>query len=307
MRRVVYRRHGGPEVLEVDEAPRPEPGEGELLVAVHAIGVSLPVVRLSRADSTALPHVPGGEVVGRIVAIGQGVTGWKLGQRAAGLAFTGAYAEYATVAAPFLSPIPDNVDDAAAVALVRSGQVALGALRVGGFQAGESVLVTAAAGSVGNLAIQLATIFGASRVVGAIGDDSKAAFVRSVGAHEVIRYGQIGDPVDVVLDGAGGEAQNAALQQLAPFGRLVSFNAVGQPVDVNDLRYNARAVIGFAMAHLASRRPEVYARHRQELWDLNAQGVLKPAIHATLPLDQAAEAHRIMESRASQGKIVLTP
>ena len=89
-------------------------------------------------------------------------------------------------------------------------------------------------------------------------------------------------------------AQNAALHQLAPFGRLVSFNAAGQPVDVNELRYNARGVIGFAMAHLASRRPEVYARHRQELWDLHAQGALKPAIHATLPLDRVAEAHRIM-------------
>ncbi|WP_211770865.1 quinone oxidoreductase family protein [Kutzneria sp. CA-103260] len=307
MRRVVHRRHGGPEVLEVDEASRPVPGENELLVEVRAIGVSLPVVRLTRADSAELPHVPGGEVVGRVAAIGKNVTGWEIGQRAAGLAFTGAYAEYVTVAAPFLAPVPDAVDDATAVALVRSGQVALGALRAGAFQAGESVLITAAAGSVGNLAIQLANAFGASRVVAAVGDDSKADFLRGVGAHEVIRYDQTTEPVDVVLDGAGGEAQNAALQQLAPFGRLVSFNAAGQPVDVNELRYNARGVIGFAMAHLASRRPEVYARHRQELWDLHTRGALKPAIHAILPLEQAAEAHRIMESRASRGKIVLAP
>lgn len=307
MRRIVYRTHGGPEVLEPDQVPIPEPGENELLVEVHAIGVSLPIVRLTRADSTELPHVPGGEVVGRIAAVGRNVTGWEVGQRAVGLAFTGAYAEYAIVAAPLIAPVPDAVDDGAAVSLVRAGQVALGALRAGAFHKGESVLITAAAGAVGHLAIQLANAFGASRVVAAVSDDSKFDFLRSVGAHETIRYGQPIEPVDVVLDGAGGEAQNAALQHLAPLGRLVSFNAAGEPVDVNELRFHARSVIGFAMAHLASRRPEVYARHRRELWDLHAEGAVRPAIHATLPLARAAEAHRIMEARANLGKIVLTP
>jgi NADPH:quinone reductase-like Zn-dependent oxidoreductase len=306
MRRFVYRIHGEPGVLE--QAARPETAGNELLVEVDAIGVSLPIVRLTRSNDTELPHVPGGEVVGRIAAIGSDVTGWELGQRVAGLAFTGAYAEFATVAAPFLAPVPDTVDDGAAISLVRGGQVALGALRAGMFQPGESVLVTAAAGGVGHLVIQLANAFGASRVVAAVGDESKAEFLYGLGAHEVIRYDQTAsEPVDVVLDGAGGPAQNAALQQLAPYGRLVSFNAAGEPVDVNELRFHARSVIGFAMAHLASRRPEVYARHRQELWELCADGTLKPAIHATLPLDQAAEAHRIIESRANLGKILLKP
>jgi NADPH:quinone reductase-like Zn-dependent oxidoreductase len=308
MRRVVHRRHGGPEVLEVEQAARPEPARNELLVEVHAIGVSRPIVRLTRADSTELPHVPGGEVAGRVVAIGPDVAGWEIGQRAAGLAFTGAYAEYAAVAAPFLAPVPDAVDDASAIALVRGGQVALGALRAGMIQPGESVLVTAAAGGVGSLAIQLANALGAGRVVAAVSDDSKADFLHGIGAHEVIRYDQTAaEPVDVVLDGAGGEAQNAALRQLAPYGRLVSYNAAGQSVDVNELRFHARSVIGFAMAHLASRRPEVYARHREELWDLCRHKGLKPAIHATLPLAEAAEAHRIIEARANLGKIVLTP
>jgi NADPH:quinone reductase-like Zn-dependent oxidoreductase len=308
MRRVVFRRHGGPEVLELDQAARPEPAEGELLVEVDAIGVSLPVVRLSRSESAELPQVPGGEVVGRVAAIGPGVTGFALGQRVAGLAFTGAYAEFTRVAAAFLAPVPDGVDDAAAVSLVRGGQVALGTLRASAMQPGESVLVTAAAGAVGHLAIQLARAFGASRVVAAVSDDSKADILRRIGADEVIRYDQTASaPVDVVLDGAGGAAQNAALQQLAPFGRLVSFNAAGEKVDVDELRFHGRSIIGFAMAHLASRRPEVYARHRAELWDLHAKGALRPAVHATLPLAQAAEAHRIMEARANLGKIVLTP
>ncbi|HEY0497421.1 MAG TPA: zinc-binding dehydrogenase [Kutzneria sp.] len=308
MRRVVFRRHGGPEVLELDQAARPAPAEGELLVEVDAIGVSLPIVRLSRSESAELPQVPGGEVVGHVAAIGPGVTGFAPGQRVAGLAFTGAYAEFTPVAAPFVAPVPDGVDDAAAVSLVRGGQVALGTLRASAMQPGESVLVTAAAGAVGHLAIQLARAFGASRVVAAVSDDSKADFLRRIGADEVIRYDQTASaPVDVVLDGAGGAAQNAALQQLAPFGRLVSFNAAGEKVDVDELRFHGRSIIGFAMAHLASRRPEVYARHRAELWDLHAKGALRPAVHATLPLAQAAEAHRIMEARANLGKIVLTP
>jgi NADPH2:quinone reductase len=305
---IVFRRHGGPEVLELDRTARPEPAEGEVLVEVDAIGVSLPIVRLSRSESAELPHVPGGEVVGRVVATGSGATGFDLGQRVAGLAFTGAYAEFTRVAAPFLAPVPDGIDDAAAVSLVRGGQVALGTLRASAMQPGESVLITAAAGAVGHLAIQLAKTFGASRVVAAVSDTSKADFLHGIGADEVIRYDQTASaPVDVVLDGAGGEAQNAALQQLAPFGRLVSFNAAGEKVDVNELRFHGRSIIGFAMAHLAAKRPEVYTRHRQELWDLHRQGALKPAIHATLPLEQAAEAHRIMEARANLGKIVLTP
>lgn len=306
MRRIVFRRHGGPEVLELEQAPRPEPGEGELLIEVDAIGVSRPVVRLTRGNSE-LPHVPGGEVVGRVAAIGAGVTGWRVGQRAAGLAFTGAYAEFVTVSAPFLAPVPDHVDDAAAVALVRSGQVALGTLRAATMQPGESVMITAAAGSVGNLAVQLATALGAGRVVAAVGDIGKAEFLHGIGAHEVITYDQTaGEPVDIVLDGVGGTAQNSALRQLNPFGRLVSFNAAGDLADVNELRFHARTIIGFAMAHLASRRPDVYARHRGELWDLHGQGTLRPAIHGTFKLDAAAEAHRIMESRANLGKIVLT-
>jgi NADPH2:quinone reductase len=300
VRRIACRQHG----LDLEEAPRPTPGEGELLIEVDAIGVSLPVVRLKGTSG----EVPGGDVVGRVAAIGPNVTGWRIGQRVAALAFTGAYAEFVAVSVPFAAPVPDQVGDAAAVALVRGGQVALGTLRAAAMQPGESVLITAAAGGVGHLAIQLAQAFGASRVVAAVGDDTKAAFVREIGANEVIRYDKPdADPVDVVLDGAGGQAQTATLPLLAPFGRFVSFNATGEPVDVNELRFHARSVIGFAMAHFASRRPEVYARHRQELWDLHVEGKLRPAVHATLDLADAAEAHRVIESRANLGKIVLKP
>lgn len=315
MRRVVFREYGGPEVLRVEEEPRPEPRDGELLVEVAAVGVTLPVVRLTHGDGAGsgvpLPHAPGGEIVGRVAAVGAGATGWQVGQRAAGLAFTGGYAEFASVPAGFLTPVPDEVDDAAAVALVRSGQVALGALRAGGLRPGERVLVTAAAGGVGHLAVQLARCLGAGHVVAAVGTATKNDFLRGLGADDVVRYDQPvaewGDPVDVVLDGVGGAVQDTVVGLLAPFGRLVSYNANGSTVDVNLLRLHARSVIGFAMAHQAARRPETYARHQRELWDLHREGALRPAIHGTLPLDRAADAHRVIESRENLGKVVLLP
>ncbi|HVV21690.1 MAG TPA: zinc-binding dehydrogenase [Pseudonocardiaceae bacterium] len=300
MRRVVAREHG---TLQVEDAPRPEPGDGELLVEVAAVGVTLPVVRLVREGP--LPILPGGEVAGRIVAIGPGVTGWRIGRRAAGLAFTGAYAEFAAVAAAFLTPVPDDVDDAAAVALVRGGQVALGAARAAAVGPGESVLVTAAAGGVGHLAVQVAAALGAHRVVAAAGTDAKRAFLHGVGVAEVVRYGEPVDPVDVVLDGTGGDVQAWCLDALAPMGRLVSYSATGAPVDVNQLRLHARTVIGFAMAHFASRRPDAYRRQQGELWELYRSGALRPAVHATLPLERAADAHRVIEARANLGKVVL--
>src|SRR2546430_16721596 len=118
MRRIVFREYGGPEVLRVEHSPRPEPGEGELLIEVAAIGVTLPVVRLTHGNGARLPHVPGGEVAGRVVAIGSGVTGGRVGQRATRLAFSGGYAEFAVGAAGFPYPGPDEVGGAAAVGVV---------------------------------------------------------------------------------------------------------------------------------------------------------------------------------------------
>ncbi|MEV4756356.1 zinc-binding dehydrogenase [Micromonospora sp. NPDC049559] len=313
MRVVRFHRYGGPEVLRIDETPRPVPGEGELLIEVSLAGVTLPVVRLTHGDGTGggvpLPYAPGGEVVGRVRAVGPGVTGWRVGQRAAGLAFSGAYAEFVAVPAAMLAAVPDGVADAAALGLVRGGQVALGALRAGRLEPGESVLVTGAAGGVGHLAVQLARALGAGRVVAATGTPGKADFLRGLGVDELVDYGDPdgdwGDPVDVVLDGVGGDVQERGLRALRSLGRLVDYNGVGGPIDSNQLRMRGQSLVGFAMAHLVGQRPEVYERHRRELWQFAIDGAVRPAVHATLPLDGAAEAHRIVESRANLGKVVL--
>jgi NADPH:quinone reductase len=314
MRRVRFYEYGGPQVLRIEEAPRPEPGDGELLIEVEAAGVTLPVVRLTHGSPAGhpvpLPHAPGGEVTGRVAAIGAGVSGWRVGQRAAGLAFTGAYAEFAVLQAAMAAPVPRDVADPGALLLVRSGQVALGALRAASLRPGESVLVTAAAGGVGHLAIQLARRLGARRVVAAVGTMAKRDFVCGLGADQVVGYDEIaagcGEPVDVILDGVGGDILAGCLQALAPLGRLVAYNGVGGLVDTNELRMRSTAVIGFTMAQLAAQRDR-YQRHQRELWDWYAGGSLQPVVDRALPLDGAAEAHRIIEARENRGKIILKP
>jgi NADPH:quinone reductase len=311
VRAVRIHAHGGPEALALDELPVPRPAPGELLVRTAVVGVGRPDVRLARAAHVAIPHTPGGDVAGRVEAVGEDVTGWEAGDRVVALAFGGAYADFVTVPAAFAAPVPECVDDEAAVVLVRCGQVALGVLRAARVGSGESVLVTAAAGGVGHLAVQLARVLGASRVVAAIGARSpaKVEALRSLGADEVVTYAELAaegvEPVDVVADGAGGDVQAAALAVLAPFGRLVAFSAATPAVDVDQLRLNARTVIGFAMAHHAGGRPEVYARHRAELWDLYRGGRLRPLVDRVLPLEEAGDAHRTLEGRENVGRVLL--
>ena len=309
MRRVAFHTYGGPEVLQVEEVAQPEPGADELLVRVGLAGVTLPVVRLTKGG-VDLPYAPGGEIVGTVAGLGAGVSGWRIGQRVTGLTFGAAYAEYATIATRLAVAVPDEVDDAAALVVARSGQVALGTLRASGFQPGEDVLINAAAGGVGHLSVQLARALDAGRVVAAVGSLDKADFVRGLGADEVVSYGtedDFGTQVDVALDGVGGEVQGRCLEALRPFGRLVAYNGVGGPVDTNGLRMRSTTVIGFNMLHFSTLRADRYRDQQQELWGLLASGGLRPAIHAELSLSDAAEAHRIIEARANLGKVVLNP
>ncbi len=313
MRIVRFHEYGGPEVLRLEQAPRPEPGRGELVIEVALIGVSLAVVRQTRADEAgggvALPHAPSGEVVGRVAAVGAGVDGWQIGQRAAAVAFGAAYAEYATVRADLAAAIPETVADAEAVALVRGGQVALGAARAAGIRGADTVLVTAAAGGVGHLAVQIARSLGAERVLGAVGSSDKFEILRELGVDVAATYEQIGDlePIDVVLDGVGGSVAHTCFDVLAIEGRYVTYSAKSALVDVNRLRMNGQTVSGFAMAHLAGRADGTYRRHQGELIDMTASGALRALTHPAVPLSTPAVAHTLIESRANRGKVVLDP
>ncbi|RJQ79451.1 NADP-dependent oxidoreductase [Pseudonocardiaceae bacterium YIM PH 21723] len=306
MRRVRYTVNGGPEVLFLEDVPEPEPGPGELLVRAEAIGVTLPTVRKVREGSA--PSSLGGEIAGTVAALGQGVSGFQVGDRVIGLAFADAYAESAVLRQDMATRIPGEASAADAVALWRSGLVARGVHEAGRVLPGESVLITAAASAVGTLAIQYAKAGGAVRIVAAVSTLDKAAPLRELGADEVVVYGdEWGDPVDVVLDGVGGDLLHQAVRALKPRGRLVVFSSGGGMVDAYELLARGASAIGFQMAAIAFGEPETYARWRDEQWELYRSGALRPLIHARLPLAEAAKAHEIIESRGNVGKVVLEP
>ncbi|WP_433658968.1 quinone oxidoreductase family protein [Nocardia sp. CA-128927] len=307
MRRVQYERSGGPEVLEVVSVEVPTPGPGELLVRVEAIGVTLPTVRKVREQRE--PIALGGEVAGEVVAVGDGVSGYAPGYRVTGLVFGHGYTDYALLSVAMASPIPDGASAVDAVALVRSGLVALGALEAANPREGEAALVTAAASGVGHLAVQLARVRGAARVVGAVSDQTKAEFVRGLGADEVIEYGQAswGEPVDYALDAVGGDLLVPALAAVGPGGRLVYYSSGGGTIQAYDLLVGAKSVIGFQVARIAKGQPDLFYQWRQELWQYVASDQLRPVVHAEFALDDAAEAHAVIEDRGNLGKVVLIP
>ncbi|MEW2400591.1 zinc-binding dehydrogenase [Streptomyces sp. NPDC046862] len=303
MRRVRYEQANGPLFLE--EVPVPAAGPGELLVRAEAVGVTLPVVRKVTEALEAIPL--GGEIAGEVVATGPGVTRFQAGDRVTGLCFGHGYADFALLKEAMASPVPGDASAVDAVALVRSGLVALGALEAAHPEPGESALVTAAASGVGHLAIQLARVRGATRAVGAVSDARKADFVRALGADEVVTYDDLGTPVDYVLDAVGGNLLGPALAAVAPGGRLVAYSSGGGTIQAYDLLVGARTVTGFQMAGIARERPELYERWRRELWELFGEGRLRPAVHGTFALEDAARAHEAIESRSNLGKVVLLP
>ncbi|MFD8149072.1 zinc-binding alcohol dehydrogenase family protein, partial [Streptomyces sp. NPDC059708] len=209
-----------------------------------------------------------------------------------------------------LTPAPPPAATAVdAVALVRSGLVARGAYEAGRVRPGESVLVTAAASAVGGLALQLAKAGGAGRVVAAVGSADKAAFVRGLGADEVVLYEDAdwGAPYDVVLDGVGGDLLGPAVRALAMGGRLVAFSSGGGTVEAYELLARGASLVGFQIRAIAMGRPDLYARWRHELWEQYAAGTLRTSVHEEIPLAEAARAHALIEQRRNLGKVVLVP
>jgi len=329
MKIVSLSRFGGPEVLSLAEQPMPEPGPGQILIKVAAAGINFADI-LSRQNLYAvtppLPSVPGSEVAGTVAELGSGVRGLAVGQRVAGPLFAigrydGGYAEYAVIDAAYAVPLPDGVGFAEANALMVQGLTAYYLLRQAP-AAGKSVLVTAAAGGVGSILVQLAKRAGASKVVAVAGSPEKLDFARSLGAEIAISYRDAdwsqkvrdalgGTGPDVIYDSVGGDITREGLKLLAPLGQMVIFGALNiQDFQLNipdllGLIFNNQSLTGFAVAPLldaASLR-----RSLDELFGLVLSGELKVTIGGAYPLAEVAEAHRAVESRSTIGKVVLQP
>ena len=288
---------------EVADAPIPVPGPGQLLVRTEAVGVGVGLVRMLRAGDAVRP---GGEIVGTVVAAAPDVAGFEFGDRVGGVVFEDVYAENVLADPRLVSHVPAEAAAAAALALVRGGLIALSTLRVGHIAPGESVLVTAAASGTGHLAVQLAKALGAARVVAAVGSADKAGFVRQCGADEVVTYSQPswGDPIDLVLDGVGGDLVQRGVNALTPFGRLVAFSAGGGTVDAGSLLAGLKSVIGFSIGLVSRTRPDLVTQRRAELWELLAAGRLNPK-YVDLPLAEITRAIDLVATRSNLGRVVL--
>jgi NADPH2:quinone reductase len=326
MRAIQLNRFGGPDVLDVVEMPKPEPQAGEVLIRVHAAGVNFFEV-LMRGDRYAvtpdLPMILGVEAAGIVEALGQGVDERLLGKRVAAPLFAskrplGGYAEYVTIDAKLAVPLPDTLSFEDATALMVQGLTAFYLLRQSP-PAGKSVLVTAAAGGVGSLLVQLAKRQGASAVIAVAGSRPKLDLALSLGADAAVDYstpdwpagvreaaGGIG--VDIVYDIVGGSMTAASLRALAPGGELV-FAALGRyAIDASEMEamiLQNQSLRGFALLPLLS--PDVLRASLSELFHLAASRQLAVTQGGRYPLDQAAEAHRSLEERRSTGKVVLVP
>jgi NADPH2:quinone reductase len=288
--------------LELQEVPEPEPRPGQILIKVHRAGVNFADLSstLGRyAQAPPPPFIPGLEVSGHDVATGKPVLA---------IVPSGGYAEL--VAADLAwSAEGLNLDDAAGYPLV--GLTAFYALRhVGRLERGETVLVTAAAGGVGSSAIQVARALGAGRVIGIASSPEKRARVLELGADEAAGYEDpIPGPVDVMVDMVGGELFQRAVEAMAPFGRMVCIGATSgqlqQIPGVGVLRVLGVGVLPFSMGALRARHPEVFAETSAEGIELIRSGALRPPVGRVLPLAEAAEAHRLLGSRVTMGKLLL--
>jgi NADPH:quinone reductase len=315
MRAIQMTEFGGPEVLKLADLPMPAPGPEETLIKVSRSGVNFADTHTrtnSYVQKATLPLVPGGEVAG---------IREDTGERVVALVGTGGYAQYATAPKDLVFPIPDELDDGTALAMIVQGLTAWHLYRTSGRVAdGESVVVHAAAGGVGSLAVQLGHPLGAGRVIATASSEDKRALALELGADAAIDpapeglserliEANGGQPVDVVFEMSGGEVFDASYRALAPFGRIVTYGiATGQPNEVStgSLLRHSRAVVGFYLFHCLS-RPGMFAEALAELFARAARGELKVIVGNTYPLEQAAQAQIDLRERRTTGKLLLDP
>lgn len=323
MRAIRFHRLGGPEVLQLEEVPDPVPRAGEALVRVKAIGVNFADTHFRKGEyfvRPVFPQIPGMELAGEVVALGEGTTGLSVGDRVMALG-ANAYAELAIVRPHECYLMPEGLDFVRAAALPVQGITAQHVLTLcGRMQRGERVLVHAAAGGVGSIAVQLARAMGASLVIGTA-SESKLDLVQSLGAVAIdarasdwvarVKEATGGRGVDVILEMQGGtDAYKRNLACLAPLGRMVVYGAASgdlrgtlEPVG---LMAKNHAVIGYYMTPLLARR-DLCAPALDELAHRVVSADVQLVIGGATPLADAADVHRAMESRSTRGKMILVP
>jgi len=319
MRAIEITEWGGPEVLQVvEDAPKPEPKPGQSLIRVSRAGINFADTHATENSYLAkyeLPMIPGAEVVGVVEQ------GPLEGRRVVALCGTGGYAEYAVAPDELCIPIPDGVSDGGALALIIQGLTAWHLYKTSGRVApGETVVVVAAAGGVGTLAVQLGRPMGAGRVIALASTEEKRALALSLGADvaldpgredlaDAIREANGGRRVDVVFEMAGGRIFDECMKALAPFGRMVTYGIAsreGREVSIGGLMGRTHAVVGFWLMH-CFKFPELIGPPLAELMAQVAAGDLRVVEGEEYALGDIRRAHEDLKARRTSGKLVLDP
>jgi len=327
MRAMLSMQAGGPEYLQLREMDTPEPCPGEIRIAVRAAGVNFPdtlIIRDMYQYRPERPFSPGGEVAGVVDSIGEGVSGFSIGDRVLGLPLFGGFATHVCVNGAMVHGIPDAMgfDEAAGFALTYgTGIYALKGR--GDLKSGETLLVLGAAGGIGASAVELGKAIGAS-VIAAVSTDTKAEFCRQLGADEVLVYprqmdrtarkafsesikAMVPDGVDVIYDAVGGDYTEPALRTIAWRGRflVIGFPAGIPAIPLNLTLLKGCQIVGVFWGAHVSREPETHRREIEELMALYIEGKVRPRISELHALENAADALRRIEAREAKGKIVL--
>ena len=323
---------GGPEVLRLQDTPTPSPGPGHILIRVESAAVNFADIMRRRNDPypfpTRLPFTPGGEVAGTVHSLGDGVDGPAVGTPVFALVGNDGsqgYAQYAVTNAQQVIPIPPGLSADEAACIVVAGTTAILTLTdAGQLQAGQTVLIQGAGGGVGGYAVQIAKLLGAS-VIAAAGNPARREAALAAGADHVVDYTQPGwagrvrdltGGVDLVLEVSGGRIFTESLDTLAPFGRVVVAGmASGLPLTLDEDAVRrifyapalGQTLRAFNVGLYFGLRPQVAMQALETLIGYVATGQVKVNIGQVLPLSRVADAHRLIETRAVVGKVVLKP
>jgi NADPH2:quinone reductase len=320
---IVVSEYGGPERLEVTEVPRPEPGPGEITIAVEFIGVNFTDVRNRIGDGLGkIPFIPGVEVSGTVSKIGPGTSKFRLGAHVASFTRGHAYAEFVNASEIFTFEISGALArQPKSAGMLVTVPLAINIIeRAARVRPGETVLLHAASGGVGSIVGQLLRNIAGVRLFGTVGDLSKSKYVKANGYEAVMTYDQFPDQIkeltdgrgiDVVLDPIGGSVLANSLELIAPFGRLVSFSNISRSTQTLPgaewMRARCIGFIGLSNGQLSARDPHALSASLRRSVDLMESGALDIEVTAVLPLAQASVAHQAFAERAAVGKFILTP
>jgi NADPH2:quinone reductase len=323
MKALVCEHFGPPEELTYTDVATPEPGAGEILIEAQSCGLNFPdslIIENKYQTKPPLPFSPGGEVSGRIAKLGEGVQGFKTGDRVAALTNWGGFAEYAVAAAAQTTRVPETMDlETASAFTLAYGTSYHALLQRAQLEAGETILILGAAGGVGLAAVEIAKACGA-HVIAAASTAEKLALARAHGADVLVNYAKDdlkatmkaltgGRGVDVVFDPVGDRLADPAFRSIGWGGRYLVIGFAGGQIPSLPLNLplvKGASIVGVFLGDFVARSPALHAQNMAQLYAWHAAGKLKPVISEKFPLSQGGTAIRWMMQRKAVGKVILT-